>query len=490
MRWRVRWKALPAVVAGVVAAFAPGIAFANGDHAAPAAGPSPTTLWLMAATIVLPFLGLAGWSWLAGARGNTASSPFATLAGLRRFSRNARLFLTYALLSGLGTGIWNVLFNLYLLRAGFDLAFIGLFWLVEMFFHGLIAFPAGLIGDKVGRRTAFVIATGVNIVARGTLLFVGDPAYLLVFAALAGIGEGFHGVAGAPFMMENSEAEERPLLFSLDSSFSMLSNVVGSITGGLLPLTLVGLLGVPPLDPTATRMALVISLPLTFASLAPLVFMRERPVALVENFRDLFALRNVEHHAILGRLALCTLLIGIAFGLSTRYFNVFFAEARHATDDQIGLIFAMGSMAGAGAVLIAPALTARFGRIRTIVLTQALSVPFLLLIVVLGPLPLVATAYLIRTAIYAVSMPLRSQLSMELVTSRERATTAGLNHMAFDLGGAAGAGAAGALLLGGGFIPAFAVAGIIFLVPAALYHVFFARYELRPAPLAAINMAR
>lgn len=447
---------------------------------------SPTTLSLMVAVIVVPPLALALWGWLATARGGEPPAILRALAGLRRFSRNARLYLTYAGLAGLGSGIWNVLFNLYLLRVGFDLSFVGLFWFVDMLFHGLIAFPAGLIGDKVGRRTAFVIATGVNILARGSLLFVRDPAALLVLAAIAGIGEGFHGVAGAPFMMENSEPEERPLLFSLDSSFGMLSGVVGSIGGGLLPLLFVGLWGVPAIDPVAARGALIISLPLTFAALAPLVFMRERPITLVGSFRDLFTLRNIEHHGILARLALCTLLIGIAFGLSTRYFNVFFAEAQHATDDQIGLIFAIGSLGGAAAVMTAPVLTARLGKVRAIVLSQVLSVPFLLLMVALGPLPLVVLMYLVRNAIYAVSMPVRNQFSMELVTSRERATTAGLNHMAFDLGGSAGAGVAGGLLLGGSFTPAFIAAGLIFLVPATLYYVFFARYEARPAVASAI----
>ena len=64
-------------------------------------------------------------------------------ATLRRFSRNAKLFLIYALLSGLGTGVWNVMFNIYLLRLGYATTFVGLFWMVDMLFHGLFAFPRG-----------------------------------------------------------------------------------------------------------------------------------------------------------------------------------------------------------------------------------------------------------------------------------------------------------------------------------------------------------
>ena len=59
---------------------------------------------------------------------------------------------------------------------------------------------------------------------------------LLMLAALGGMGEGFHAVAGAPFMMENSEPKERPHLFSLNASLMMFSFFVGSLSGGFLPL--------------------------------------------------------------------------------------------------------------------------------------------------------------------------------------------------------------------------------------------------------------
>src|SRR3972149_4783064 len=198
----------------------------------------------------------------------SAKPPATGLQGyiqtIGRFSRNAKLYLAYSLSAGLGTGIWNVMFNLYLLRIGFDVSFVALYWLVDMFFHGLFAFPAGLIGDKIGRRKTFILATVINVVARGILLFTLDPTALILLAAVAGMGEGFHAVAGAPFMMENSEPEERPHLFTLDSSLQMLSTFVGSLSGGLLPLFWAGILTVPALDPAAARWTLVLALPLPF----------------------------------------------------------------------------------------------------------------------------------------------------------------------------------------------------------------------------------
>jgi len=414
----------------------------------------------------------------------------AYLATAQRFSRNARLFLGYALMSQLGAGIWLVIFNLYLLRQGFSTTFVGLFIMVDMLFHGLMAFPAGLLADKIGRRKAFFISTCINLIARGALLFTVDPATLLVLAAVAGIGEAFHGVAGPPFIMENSEPEERPLLFSLNSMFIMLSRSVGSA----LPLVWAVSLGVPDLDIGAARWVLIASLPLTLAALAPLGFMVEKRVELAHSFMDLFMLKNVVNFGSIAKLTLCSLMVGLGFGLATRFFNVFYDLGLGATDRQISAIFAFGALAGAVAIVFSGVLISRWGRIRSIAATQLVSVPFLLLMVIVPMLvpglPLVVVFFLLHDAFYSMSMPIRNQLSMELTVARERGTTAGMNHMSFDLGGAFGAGMSGVLIGAAGaevsqgvavgeFVPAFTVAALLVVSAALLYYVFFRGWETR-----------
>ncbi|MBI4233859.1 MAG: MFS transporter [Chloroflexi bacterium] len=396
-----------------------------------------------------------------------------------QFSRNAKLFLTYSLLAELGTGIWAVMFNLYLLRIGFPITFIGTFWLVNMMAHGAGALPAGLIADRFGRRRAFFIATFIAVLAQGSLLFVQNPAFILVLAAVAGVGESFHGVTGAPFMMENSEPKERPHLFSLNSSFLQVSRFAGNMGGGMLPLAWAIVLGLPQGEPSAARWALVSGLPLTVMALVPLVFMREKPVELVESFRDLVTLRNVVHFGIIARLALLSIMVGVGFGLTIRFFNIFFQEAHNASDNQIGTMLALGSLASAGSVLISPAVAQRWGKAKGIMVTQVLSIPFLVLMAAVPSLSVVTVLFLVRGAMYSIGLPLRNQLAMEFISPKERGTTAGFTHTAFDLGGGAGAGIAGILIAGGGFMPVFAMAGALILVPGFLYYFFFARMEGR-----------
>ena len=105
-------------------------------------------------------------------------------------------------------------------------------------------------------------------------------------------------------------------------------------------------------------------------------------------------------------------------------------------------------------------------------------------------LPLVVVFFILRDALYSISNPVRNQLAMEMTVARERGTTAGLTHMTFDLGGAFGAGLAGALIgisaaeasVGvdvARFVPAFTVASVLVVVAAGLYYLFFKDWDER-----------
>ncbi len=408
-------------------------------------------------------------------------APIGYLAAIRQLSRNARLFLAYSILAELGTGIWAVMFNLYLIRLEYPITFIGTFWLVNMVCHGVAALPAGLIADRFGRRRSFFIATSISLIAQGSLLFTQDSWGILILAGVAGFGEAFHGVTGAPFMMENSEPQERPHLFSLNSSFLQFSRFAGNLSGGFLPLFWAALLGVPALDPAVARWALLTGLPLTLIALVPLAFMREKPVELAQSLKELLDVRRLVSLGSIARLTLLSLMIGTAFGLTIRFFNVFFLDVHGASDSEIGTILGLGAIAGATVILVSPLVTQSCGMVRGILYTQVLSIPFLLLMAVVPSLSAVTVFFLLRGALYSIAQPLRTQLSMELVTARERGTTAGFTHTAFDLGGGVGAGMAGLLITAGGFTTAFSMAAALILVPAVLYYVFFAQVDAEVA---------
>lgn len=399
---------------------------------------------------------------------------------IRRFSRNARLFLIYALLADLGTGIWRVMFALYLLAAGFNLDFIGLVLAINLLFHGLMAFPAGLLADKMGRRFVFVVASASAVVFRAFLLFTLDPFWVLIFMAGSGLGDGFHAVASGPFIMENSEREERPHLFALEASFLNLSAFAGAMAAGFLPAFWGGILGFIPAHYIALRWALVISLPLTLLSLLPLLFLRERrlPQDMIESFAELFTLRNIQSRGNIIRLVACAAVYGSFFGLIIPFFSVFFREGHLLPYQSIGTIMATGFIAGTvGTLVLGPRLTRRYGKARGIWLVLWVAAPSVALMAFMPTLPLVVLFFLLQRAFFSISMPMRNQLAMELVVTRERGTTNGLIHATFDIIGSPAAVLAGLVLASGNFTLTFSMAAVFMAIPGVMYYYFFHKLE-------------
>jgi len=73
------------------------------------------------------------------------------------FSRPARLYLLCEFLAWTGYGIFQVLFNLYLVQGGHDPAFVGRTVSLTALGLALAALPAGVLADRWGRRRCLVL---------------------------------------------------------------------------------------------------------------------------------------------------------------------------------------------------------------------------------------------------------------------------------------------------------------------------------------------
>ena len=113
---------------------------------------------------------------------------------------------------------------------------------------------------------------------------------------------------------------------------------------------------------------------------------------------------------------------GPGYGSGHPFFNIFFDLGIGATDRQLSAIFAVAALAGATTVLFSGMLVRRWGTVRSIVITQLASVPFLLLMIfvplAIPGLPLVVVFFILRDALYSISNPVRNQLAMEMTVAR------------------------------------------------------------------------
>src|SRR5512141_511768 len=92
---------------------------------------------------------------------------------LRAFDRSLLLYLAcWAIVGFSFFGIQGVLLNLYLLRLGFSLEFIGLLNGAGMLACGAFALPAGVVGPRIGLREAQVAGLAGAAIGAGLFMSV------------------------------------------------------------------------------------------------------------------------------------------------------------------------------------------------------------------------------------------------------------------------------------------------------------------------------
>jgi len=414
---------------------------------------------------------------------------------MRRFQRNAKLYLVYSTLSGVNSSIFLVAFAFYLEElfnptnsATATVAFLGVPLLVPAFIgvafgaqavaHGANSLPSGLIGDKYGRKRSFIAASLLAVVAGVAVLLTTDALFLVLLAMVVGIGEAFHGVVGAPFLMENSRPEERMHLFTLSGIFGTLSAVAGAFLGGVLPGFFAGVIGGPDPMLGALRLTLFTALPFGLVELVPLAFMKESFAPITAPLREVLAMKHVVHKGTVSRLFGISATYAAGLGLYFPLLNLHFEHEFEVHAEGFGPIVALNEIAIAVAILLVPVLVARLGKVRTITFTRFASVPFLLALAFAGDVYVATVLFVLRGALSSLAFPVTGAFSMEVVDAHERATTAGFTHAAFDVfyGGTIVIG--GTLLATGGFWLAFVLAGFLYVLHAFLWYTFFRRHPV------------
>lgn len=213
------------------------------------------------------------------------------------------------------------------------------------------------------------------------------------------------------------------------------------------------------------------------AGLALLPLLLLRITALPKSERALFDPFGYARHngGTLTRLVLPMLITSIGAGLIMPFMNVFFRQEHLQPDSTIGALFAWGSLAMGLGLLVAPPLADRMGKIQLVVITQALSIPFL---IILGFSPwfwLATSAYYIRVALMNMSGPVYQTFVMEHVEPHARATVASLVNMAWNFGWAFSPSVSGWLQVRYGFDAAFTGTIVLYILSTFLYWAFFWR---------------
>ena len=401
---------------------------------------------------------------------------------VRAFKPNARLYLVNIIITGVAMGVLRLLFNFFVLSLGYDEVLVGKLVTVNNMTALLLALPTGYLADYLGRKRSLL--TGGSLTALAVLAMVIWPQVTMLYLAnvLFGFSQSLLTVTNAPFLMENSGEQERTYLFSFASGLMMAANSLGNWIGGYLPTWVASMRMITPTSSVAYAGALLVASFITMVGLLPLFFLHTSRTRRSER-TDFAPIRYAtENPVLLTKLILPMLITSIGAGLIMPFMNVFYRQVYHQPDPMIGAMFAWGSLAMGLGLLLAPPLADRIGKIQLVVITQAISVPFL---VMMGFSPwfwLSAVAYYIRLALMNMSSPVYQTFVMERVESSARATVASLEGMAWNFGWAFSPVVSGWLQVNYGFGPAFLGTILLYSLSIVLYWAFFWHKSVEPIP--------
>jgi MFS family permease len=407
------------------------------------------------------------------------------LSHVRAFKPNARLYLLNVVITGAVMGVFRLIFNFYALSLGFDESVLGNLITTSSFVALIAALPMGYLADTIGRKSSLILSSALlagSILAMATWQ---TESSLYAMNVISGLAQSLAGVTMSPFLMENSDEKERTYLFSFGQGLTMTMASVGNWIGGYLPTWMGEAQNVPATSSYAYGNSILIAGVFAVLAVIPLMLIQSPKIA--RGQRAVFAPFEfaAKHPSLLVKFIMPMLLTSLGAGLIMPFMNVFFRVVHHQPDPVIGALFAWGSLAMGIGLLIAPPLAERTGKIQLVVISQALSIPFLIL---LGFSPIFwvgAATYYIRLALMNMSSPVYQAFVMEHVEPSGRATVASLTSMAWNFGWAFSPTISGWLQVKYGFGPPFIGTIILYTISVFLYWAFFWRKTIEPVPVQA-----
>ena len=383
---------------------------------------------------------------------------------IRAFSPSLRRFiLSSALSTTVAFGLWAVLQNLFLLRLGYDVRFLGLVLGLGQLAWAMAALPAGMISSRIGLRNGYMLGLGLFAAGIALTLLVESlapaiwPVWIIGSQVVVTTGVAFMTVNIAPYLMVVSGEAERRHAFAVFQAAIPATAFLGSVIAGLLPGFFAVQMGLSLDMPSPYRMALWMGPILCVLSILPLFG--------ADPGKNRIGAETTANQEPAPLSLLLFYGAAIFFqaggeGAARSFFNVYLDAGLDVPPGQIGAIMGSAQLLPIAVALTLPLILQKLGTGYTLV-TAALGISLFLLPLAGGaPLWMASASYMGIIAMTTLTGASRDLLGQELVTPRWRTTIQSAVIIGLALGWAA-AGVVGGWLIEAAGFGALWLAGII-----------------------------
>ena len=378
-------------------------------------------------------------------------------------------------------GFVVVVFNLYLLRLGYDTRFIGITNGCTPISFALTGILAGILSKYRGVKKTTVTALVFLVLSIILIPFTQylstkeAQASIIFLRILSGSGLALFFVTLDPYLVSATTDKERVFIFSLNAGIGVGSSFLGSVLAGIFPALIANFIGTDVSSPLPFAYMIGLS-GLFLIPAIPVILTSRETLTVTEDKQQSPAEISIKPILLIIVLLCLSNFLRAAGESTTRsFFNVYLELAMNETPRRIGFMMAAGRLAAMPAALLAHKLAAKIGKLRSAVLSIYCMAGGLVFTII-APHWLIATlGYGLTISARSMAQSLTSVVQMEIVPARHRTIFAG----ALALTGGAGFG--GMAFLGGYLIPAIEFSGYYLLgAVACLLSAFLFKIYSRP----------
>lgn len=400
---------------------------------------------------------------------------------LKSFSPAIKSLLLAQGVYGLGHAVFALLLNLYLSGIGYSESQIGKILALQTLCSALMSMPLGWFADKTSRKHCYI--TGIICISLGYsgICLSRDIKYILSAVCISGTGLGALLVSVLPYLQENSEEKQRPYIFSLNSSLTWITSIASGFVAGWLPKFMVYLFPESEADLSIRlQYSLWIGVVFILLTLIPASRMKLGKDALLNEEKSSSSYEKFladEHEEkpikLIAKFASVNLLIGFGAGMIVPYFNLYFRDWCNASIPEIGTIFAMGQFGTALGSMLSPFLSKKTGLVKGVVISQMLSLPFMLTMAFTHNFTICALCFIFRNAFMNMCTPIQQEILMKMIPRYLRARASAVNSMSWNLAWAVAMFFSGEVIKNQGYSKSLILAACSYFTASILYNHYF-----------------
>lgn len=317
-----------------------------------------------------------------------------------------------------------VLRSLYLYSIGFDPFTIGLFSTVSTVVGAARSGIVGLLADRYGRKI-FVVLGGLFSTLRFAIYASSTNLWMLVLAEGVGaFGEG--AGAGQPSMTgiiaDNSEVEDRTIVFSIFAFTNAIASTVGSLLAGL-PSGFQAWFGYG--EVTAYQLFFLMGAVFSVLSTVIVFPLKEAPRLGPASRRSFFP-RKSWH--IIGKFSFVRSVGGFGFGVTDSLIPLWFKLTFGVGEEVISLVYAASRFLSMFSYFVVIRFADLVGAIGSLAITRGFSA-IVMVAMAISPSYLVAAVLLTAYRVSLMfTMPVRQSFITSIVDAEERASAVGISN--------------------------------------------------------------